>query len=173
VQVDPNKPELKAPGTQRLKLQYDKRLSNFAFKFNLRRYVMKSNEAARVLSDLPVDCVTEPGHVMFRLGFQMGVRQAVAAAAAVLAAAAAAGRTGAVGAATARAGVGAGAGAVGSTAAAAATRVAGDAAGAEDATAAARVAEGAAEEGAVAGADDDAADAGEVGRCRLTLPTPR
>ena len=38
MQVDPIKPELKAPGTQRLKLQYDKPLLNFAFKFNLRCY---------------------------------------------------------------------------------------------------------------------------------------
>ncbi len=38
VQVDPIKPTLKAPGTKRLKLEYDEPLSNFAFKFNLRRY---------------------------------------------------------------------------------------------------------------------------------------
>jgi len=38
VQVDPIKPSLKAPGTMRLKLEYGKLLSNFAFKFNLRRY---------------------------------------------------------------------------------------------------------------------------------------
>ena len=38
VQVGPMKPTLKAPGTKRLKLKYDVPLSNFAFKFNLRRY---------------------------------------------------------------------------------------------------------------------------------------
>ena len=38
MQVDPIKPTLKAPGTKRLKLEYDGLLSNFAFKFNLRRY---------------------------------------------------------------------------------------------------------------------------------------
>jgi len=38
VQVVPIKPELKARRTQRLKLQYDEPLSNFAFNFNLRRY---------------------------------------------------------------------------------------------------------------------------------------
>jgi hypothetical protein len=38
VQVDPVKPVLKAPGTQRLKLELEKLLSNFGFKFNLRRY---------------------------------------------------------------------------------------------------------------------------------------
>ena len=38
MQVDPVKPTLKAPGTKRLKLKYDEPLSNFAFKFNVRRY---------------------------------------------------------------------------------------------------------------------------------------
>ena len=38
MQVDPIKPMLKAPGTERLKLEYDELLSTFAFKFNLRRY---------------------------------------------------------------------------------------------------------------------------------------
>jgi len=38
VQVDPIKPTLKAPGTRRLRLNYDELLSSFAFKFNLRRY---------------------------------------------------------------------------------------------------------------------------------------
>jgi hypothetical protein len=34
------KPMLKAPGSNRLKLEYDGLLSNFAFKFKLRRYTM-------------------------------------------------------------------------------------------------------------------------------------
>jgi hypothetical protein len=38
VQVDPIKPTLKAPGTKRLKLNYDAPLSSFAFKLDLRRY---------------------------------------------------------------------------------------------------------------------------------------
>jgi len=38
VQVDPIKPVSKPPGTKRLKLSYDDPLSNFAFKFNMRRY---------------------------------------------------------------------------------------------------------------------------------------
>ena len=38
MQVDPIKPTLKAPGTVRLKLKFDKLHSLFAFKFNLRRY---------------------------------------------------------------------------------------------------------------------------------------
>ena len=33
------KPVLKAPGTMLLKLRYDEPLSNFAFNFNLRRYI--------------------------------------------------------------------------------------------------------------------------------------
>ena len=43
MQVDPIKPTLKAPGTQRLKLKYDKLLSSFAFNFNLRRYNTESD----------------------------------------------------------------------------------------------------------------------------------
>jgi hypothetical protein len=39
VQVNPIKPKLKPPGTQRLKLNCDAPLSNFAFNFNLRRYI--------------------------------------------------------------------------------------------------------------------------------------
>ena len=38
MQLDPIRPKLKAPGTKRLKLKSDELLSNFAFKFNLRRY---------------------------------------------------------------------------------------------------------------------------------------
>ena len=38
MQFDPIRPTLKAPGTMRLKLKYGKPPSNFAFKFNLRRY---------------------------------------------------------------------------------------------------------------------------------------
>jgi len=38
VQVDSIKPTLKVPGITLLKLKYDKSLSKFGFKFNLRRY---------------------------------------------------------------------------------------------------------------------------------------
>jgi hypothetical protein len=38
VQVDPMKPRLKPPGTERLKLRCDILLSTSAFKLNLRRY---------------------------------------------------------------------------------------------------------------------------------------
>jgi len=38
---------LKAPGTKRLTLHYDKLLSTFAFKSNLRRYAKDEEEAVR------------------------------------------------------------------------------------------------------------------------------
>jgi len=40
VQVAPIKSKLKPPGTKGLKLKCDKLLLNFAFKFNLRRYIL-------------------------------------------------------------------------------------------------------------------------------------
>ena len=42
--VDPIKHTLKAPGPQHLKLEYDKLLSAFAFKFNLRRITESAAE---------------------------------------------------------------------------------------------------------------------------------
>jgi len=44
VQVNPIKPTLKAPGTQRLILKRDVRLSNVAFKINLSRYTTDATE---------------------------------------------------------------------------------------------------------------------------------
>jgi hypothetical protein len=46
VQVDPMKPVLKPPGIKRLKLEYDKLVSDFAFNFNLRRYIMDALDDA-------------------------------------------------------------------------------------------------------------------------------
>ena len=43
MQVDPINSELKPPGTERLKLEYDKLPSSFTFKFNLRRYSVDLN----------------------------------------------------------------------------------------------------------------------------------
>jgi hypothetical protein len=40
VQVDPIRPALKSPGSERLKLKSEELLSNFGFKFNLRRYIV-------------------------------------------------------------------------------------------------------------------------------------
>jgi hypothetical protein len=42
VQVGSIKAVSKAPGTKRLKLNYDELLSSFAFKFNVRRYKLAS-----------------------------------------------------------------------------------------------------------------------------------
>ena len=39
MQVDPIKPKIKPPGTKPLKLDFNEPLSNFAFEFNLRRYI--------------------------------------------------------------------------------------------------------------------------------------
>jgi hypothetical protein len=43
VQVDPIRPTLTAPGTWRLELIYHESLSNAAFNFNLRRYIMDAS----------------------------------------------------------------------------------------------------------------------------------
>jgi len=45
VQVHPIEPTLKTPGTERLKLENEQLLSNFAFNFNLRRYIKDDAEA--------------------------------------------------------------------------------------------------------------------------------
>jgi hypothetical protein len=46
VQVDPIKFVLKAPSSERLKLEYDEPPSNFNFKLNLRHYSMEKIYAA-------------------------------------------------------------------------------------------------------------------------------
>jgi len=51
------RPTLIAPGTKRFKLKYDVPLSNFAFKFNSRRYIMGIlAKFSGVISSIP-DCV--------------------------------------------------------------------------------------------------------------------
>jgi hypothetical protein len=45
VQIDPIKPKLKPPGTQRLKLEHDGLLSNFGFRCNLSRYIEEGEGA--------------------------------------------------------------------------------------------------------------------------------
>jgi len=40
---------LKAPGPERLKLEYEEMLSNFGFKFNLRRYTVALHEPPLVV----------------------------------------------------------------------------------------------------------------------------
>ena len=60
VQVDPIKPTLKAPGTYRLKLKYDKLLSIFAFNFSLRRFTtVRLPATAAVYRE--VEELTKPG----------------------------------------------------------------------------------------------------------------
>ena len=53
MQIDPIKPTLKAPGIKLLNLKYDKPLSHFAFKFNLRRYIEVLESATISLAEVP------------------------------------------------------------------------------------------------------------------------
>jgi len=55
VQVDPIKPTLQAPGTKRLKLEFDELLSNFAFNFNLRRYTKAFVQGSHIAGNEPLD----------------------------------------------------------------------------------------------------------------------
>ena len=69
VQVDPIRPTLKAPGTKRLKLKYDGPLSNFAFKFKLRRYIM-AESTLEWLCDCSRTVVRGRGRQSFTMGKQ-------------------------------------------------------------------------------------------------------
>jgi len=60
VQADPIKPSSKAPGTKRRKLKYDKLLSNFAFKFNLRRCNEEMMRATHAFTTDPGDDMAAP-----------------------------------------------------------------------------------------------------------------
>ena len=51
MQVDPIKPKLKPPRSERLKLHCDHPLSRFACKFNLRRYTKEAEEANAIASE--------------------------------------------------------------------------------------------------------------------------
>jgi len=53
VHVDPIKTTVKAPGTKRLKLKCDEPLSNFGFKFKLRRYTEEFGSALADVSAQP------------------------------------------------------------------------------------------------------------------------
>jgi hypothetical protein len=53
VQIDPIKPTFKAPGTNILVLKYDKPLSTFAFKYNLRRYTVKLRNLLDAYGEYP------------------------------------------------------------------------------------------------------------------------
>ena len=52
MQVDPIKPKLKPPGTERLKLDHEELLSNFGFKFNLRRYTTVRTDMEAALNHI-------------------------------------------------------------------------------------------------------------------------
>ena len=67
VQVDPFKPKLKPPGTKRLKLKYDELPSNFAFKFNLRRY----SEGSKTIPCNAVGDFSIAGHATMK-GLSLG-----------------------------------------------------------------------------------------------------
>jgi len=56
--VDPTKPKLEPPGTKRLKLEQDGLLSNFGFKFNLRRYHKDISEHWESF-DTPINALAE------------------------------------------------------------------------------------------------------------------
>ena len=65
VQVEPMKPTLKAPGSKRSKVKYDKLLSILAFNFNLRRYIVAlhdSHEANPEHDNNHVTTVAGTGH---------------------------------------------------------------------------------------------------------------
>jgi len=51
VQIDPIQPTLKAPGSERLKPKHVEVLSSFAFRFNVRRYMMGPETFTRYFKD--------------------------------------------------------------------------------------------------------------------------
>ena len=53
MQLDPIKPKLEPPGSERLKLKCDDPLSRFAVKFNLRRY--NTGRDGREMSTTPLE----------------------------------------------------------------------------------------------------------------------
>ena len=71
MQVDPIKPTLKAPGSKRLKLEYEKLLSNCAIIFRLRRYSwaagLGQGEAVQVDPVEPM--LKAPGNKRLKLKF--------------------------------------------------------------------------------------------------------
>jgi hypothetical protein len=61
------KPDLKPPGTKRLKLQHDIMISTSAFKFILRRYIKAKGTCARYMGCCEIDPRNEvrPGRYRF------------------------------------------------------------------------------------------------------------
>jgi len=67
--VDPIKPTLKAPGIKLLILKYDKPLSNFAFKSNLRRYNAVGLRESYVMGILERKVKAGPHTMLFSFQF--------------------------------------------------------------------------------------------------------
>jgi len=67
VQVDPIKPTLKASGTKRLKLECDEPISDCAFKFNLRRYILGEVAVAAACTAVELAWVIGRGLHLFTL----------------------------------------------------------------------------------------------------------
>jgi hypothetical protein len=68
VHVEPTKPWLKAPETERLKLKYGVQLYNFAFKFNLRRCNMVNKSMSIDLAERGIVlALLHPGWVRTRM----------------------------------------------------------------------------------------------------------
>ena len=62
VQVDPMNPTLKAPVSKRLKLKHDEPLSNFAFKFNLRRFSKEMKSVRDLMTEAGLSKQRPPRH---------------------------------------------------------------------------------------------------------------
>ena len=76
MQVDPNKPTLKAPGAMHLKLRCDGPVSNFAYKFNMRRYtVAGTDDAAWSRTVAQAGAYTRP-HFQLNVSAFCGIRGA-------------------------------------------------------------------------------------------------
>ena len=82
VQVDPIKPTLKAPGSERLKLNCDELLSSFAFKLKLRHYNWEGEQAAAAAATMMM--LTGEGEGELEPAAAAAAEAQVAAAAAVL-----------------------------------------------------------------------------------------
>jgi hypothetical protein len=65
--VETMEPMLKVPATKRLKLRYDDSPAKFAFKFNLRCYMMELNEDAKRAKDALLRAIPTVGRCRLTL----------------------------------------------------------------------------------------------------------
>jgi len=65
------KPELKQPGTKRLKLKYGNPLSSFAVKFNLRRYITAGELLSLSLNVTAGVAIGDAGRGLHSFTFQL------------------------------------------------------------------------------------------------------